>query len=307
MKTQILGSALIALLALTGCDGNSAPSRTEQASDTENYMFDVAPSPEMAEESRVAGLERDQADASSDPALQQYIAYSYNFQLQYTAASVEPAMDAHRATCMAAGANICQVVASSASERNADYSQAHLQIRATPDWLRTFLGGLEEEVTGQGGDIVSSSMSSTDLSRPILDAEARLSAQRALRERLTLLLAREDAEIDDLVALERELARVQGNIEAAESNLRNMRGRVTLSTVDLRYSTRATVTSGGATNPVVHALRDIVRNVSTGLSAVITFTALFAPWLILIIPAIWLIGRWRRRVNARKRAEKAGG
>jgi len=307
MKYGILGAGLASLLMLSACgQGEHEVSPSISGSGHESLSAG-APEAERVADGYFTERTQEESGEPIDPALQQYIAYAYNFQLQYAAQTVEPAMDAHREACMSAGADMCQVVASSSSSQNETRANAHLQIRATPDWLRTFLGGLEDDVTGNDGDIVSSNMSSTDLSRPILDAEARLSAQRALRERLTLLLARDDAEIDDLVALERELARVQGNIESAESNLRNMRGRVTMSTADFQYRTRVTVTSSGATNPLSNALRDVVRNVSTGLSAVITFTALFAPWLILIIPAIWLIGRWRRRVNARKRAEKAGG
>ena len=304
MKYGLAGIGLTALLTLSACgQSDYEPSPSISGSGHETLS---AGTPEL--ERVVPALRaREESSEPFDPALQQYIAYAYNFHLQYAAPAVEPAMDAHRAACMEAGADTCQVISSSSTAQNENRALARLQIRAAPDWLQEFLSGLEDDVTGNGGEITSSNMSSTDLSRPILDAEARLSAQRALRERLTTLLTREDAEIDDLVALESELARVQGNIESAESNLRNMRGRVTMSVVDLRYTTRVTVTSAGATNPVVHALRDIVRNFSNGLSAVITFIALFAPWLILIIPGLWLLGRWRKRVNERKRAEKAKG
>lgn len=309
MKSIWITGALGAALLLSACDGASNTDRmaSAPAEPYGDFETDRAAIGGMTED----GILRERAEgeapgSETDPALQQYIAYTYDFQMQYGAQAVEPAMEAHRAECMAAGANVCQVVSSSAYARNESHAQARLSIRATPDWLRGFLGGLEDDVDAAGGEITASTMSSTDLSRPILDAEARLSAQRALRDRLTALLERDNADLADLVALERELARVQGGIESIESNLRNMRGRVTMSTADLTYTSRVTVTGGGATNPVTAALRDIVRNFSVALGAVITFVALTTPWLILIIPVIWLLLRWRRRVNARKRADKAG-
>jgi len=311
MKTLWMMTVLGAALMLAACDGGPVD-RVEQAPAPAlgGYMAD------MAEEdgsivvtgSRAQRAAEPGGDAvAGDPALQQFIAYTYDFQMQYGSTAVEPAMDAHREACMTAGPDVCQVVSSSSFSRNETHAQARLQIRAAPDWLEAFLGNLERDVEESGGEIVSSNMSSTDLSRPILDAEARLNAQRALRDRLTALLERDDADLADLVALERELARVQGGIESIESNLRNLRARVTMSTVDLSYTSRITVTGDGAVNPVTAALRDVVRNFSRALGSVITFVAMAAPWLILIIPALWLLGRWRRRVNARKRAEKAAG
>ena len=313
MKAIWITGALGAALLLAACGGESEPGRTAQAPEPGAFFESadrvVAGSrvqrAQQADDGAMPAAEMDTGGGETDPALQQYIAYTYDFQMQFAAQSVEPAMQAHRADCMAAGADVCQVVSSSAFARNESHAQARLQIRAAPDWLRDFLGGLEEDVDAAGGEITASTMSSTDLSRPILDAEARLNAQRALRDRLTALLDRDDADLADLVSLERELARVQGGIESIESNLRNMRGRVTMSTVDLGYTSRVTVTSSGAVNPVMAALRDIVRNFSMALGAVITFVAVTTPWLILIIPVIWLLLRWRKRVNARKRAEKA--
>lgn len=305
MKTGFMGAVLGTALLLTAC-GEGGPDSLGSAPSAEMSSYRMA-ADRTAEDGAVREQEATEGGGDSDAALQQYIAYSYDFQMEFASAAVEPAMQAHRASCMAAGVTVCQVVSSSAFSRNEDHAQARLQIRATPDWLQAFLGGLESDVAQQGGAIIGSTMSSTDLSRPILDAEARLSAQRALRDRLTALLEREDADLADLVALERELARVQGGIESIESNLRNLRGRVTMSTADLGYSSRVTVTGGGAINPVTAALRDVVRNFSRALGSVITFVALAAPWLILILPAVWLLGRWRRRVTARKRAEKAGG
>lgn len=313
MKSIHVTVALCAALALAACS-DGGPNDNTQAAAPELAMYMLAEESGGGEiDAFNAETERARQQSAGDdgealdPALQQYIAYTYDFHLRFGAAAVEPAMEAHREACMAAGADVCQVVNSSSFSRNETHAQARLQIRAAPGWLDGFLADLDGDVEESGGEIVSSNMSSTDLSRPILDAEARLNAQRALRDRLTALLGREDADLADLVALERELARVQGGIESIESNLRNLRARVTMSTVDLAYSSRVTVTGDGAVNPVTAALRDVVRNFSRALGAVITFVAMAAPWLILIIPALWLLARWRRRVNARKRAEKAAG
>jgi len=178
-------------------------------------------------------------------------------------------------------------------------------IRAEPGWLATFRDGLEADAENAGGEVTSSSQSAEDLTRPILDTQARLDAQVQLRERLTGLLDRQGANIEELIRVERELARVNGDIESATAQLRAMRARVSMSIADLTYQSEIRPISQSTVNPVGEAVRDFAGIVLGGLAVMIRLIAGVLPWLILVIPAIWLLARWRRSVNRRKAAEKA--
>jgi hypothetical protein len=263
------------------------------------------PAPPMARMEASADAFSSQPSESSSPSSpQQLIAYTYNFHLEYPVGVTEMAMHDHRDRCIAAGFELCQVVSSGSSVQSQDISYANLEFRAVPGWLDTFRAGLAGEVSEAGGKLLSSNMGSADLTRSIMDADARLTAKRELRVRLTALLARDGSSVEELIQLEREFARVQGEIESGDAQLRAMRARVAMSTTTLRYTTHYTPTGGGAFNPIGDAIDNAFRNFSRGLGAVIVFAASSAPWLIIILPILWLLMRWRARVAARKLSEK---
>ena len=84
-----------------------------------------------------------------------------------------------------------------------------------------------------------------------------------------------------------------------------MRARVSMSIADLNYQSEIRPISRSTVNPVGEAVRDFAGIVLSGLAVMIRLIAGILPWLILIIPAVWLFGRWCRGVNRRKAAEKA--
>lgn len=301
MRNLIFSTAGLALVFLTGCEQETLappPPPAERLMYAQGIVSDVAEF--RADDGFVQSGQAEPGDPV--PSAEQFIAYSYDYQLEFPPNTTEPAMQAHRDRCLAAGFEVCQVISSSSSAQSADMSYANLRIRAVPTWLDTFRAGLEGEADEVGGRVNSSTMSSADLTRSILDSDARLTAKRALRVRLIRLLERGNASIEELIQIERELARVQGEIESGDAQLRAMRARVSMSTIHLQYTTRHTATGGGAFEPVVEAVSNSVRYFSSGLGAVITFIALGAPWLILLMPLIWLLLRWRARVNARKQS-----
>lgn len=245
------------------------------------------------------------SDEAPEPQTETYLAYRYAYGLRAPAEAVRPLVQQHQQTCEAAGPSLCQIVNSNVTEAGSDRVSARLVIRAEPGWLTTFREGLEADAENAGGEVTSSSQSAEDLTRPILDTQARLDAQIQLRERLTGLLDRQGANIEELIRVERELARVNGDIESATAQLRAMRARVSMSIADLTYQSEIRPISQSTVNPVAEAFRDFAGIVLGGLAVMIRLIAGILPWLILIIPAVWLLARWRRGVNRRKAAEKA--
>jgi len=78
------------------------------------------------------------------------------------------------------------------------------------------------------GDVESRSVGVEDVTERVIDAEARLNSLRASRDRLRQLLERAGT-VQDVIAVERELARVQGEIESLEARLTALRSQVALS------------------------------------------------------------------------------
>ena len=136
-----------------------------------------------------------------------------------------------------------------------------------------------------------------DLTRDIVDTEATLRAKRALRDRLQQLLATRPGSLSDLLGVERELSRVQGEIDATESTLTAMRTRVAMSALTIDYRSIASGVAGGLFAPLRYAFANILIAVVDSTGALVTFVGALLPWLAVGTLAVWLLIRRRRRAR----------
>ncbi|HKG93980.1 MAG TPA: DUF4349 domain-containing protein [Gemmatimonadaceae bacterium] len=89
------------------------------------------------------------------------------------------------------------------------------------------------------GKLKSETRQALDVTEQVVDADARLRNLIATRDRLREHLAR-SATVADAVAAERELSRVQGEIDALEARLKHLRGTVSLAELNVS-ATRSVV------------------------------------------------------------------
>jgi chromosome segregation ATPase len=175
-----------------------------------------------------------------------------------------------------------------------------LELRAAPVWLDRFRAGLEGDAEKAGGRIAQAATDSEDLTRSMTDTSARLRALTTLRDRLQTLLATRSAPLDQLLATERELARVQGELDAARSALNLMSTRVAMSDVTLRYQSEGQFAPDSAFTPVARAAQGSLGAFMGTLGAIIYAFAALLPVLLLLGPLAWLGWRHRRRLKLRK-------
>ena len=239
-------------IGLAACGGSSGGNYDEV--DYQSIEA-ISPAPVARLEGRTQEFESAPASApSSDPVPNenggaQFIAYTYSLGLEFPQPAVEPVLQAHVAACEAAGPRVCIVTNSSVNNQSDDYTNAYLSLRAIPSWIETFQNGLDEEVAAAKGEITARNKQSVDLTRQILDTDARLNAKTILKGRLESLLATREGDLGELLQVERELARVTGEIESISSNLKALRLRVSMSEMTVNYSTQRSLVAGGRSNP----------------------------------------------------------
>ncbi|MBB3230777.1 hypothetical protein FHR97_001626 [Halomonas stenophila] len=156
-----------------------------------------------------------------------------------------------------------------------------------------------------------------DRTQQIIDLEARLAQQVVLRERLTELAEEgrgfSERRIQDLLQVERELARVQGEIESMQGRQRHL-ARVTDSVaITARFQEQRWVEphQHGVLAPLWRALDRSVSLFFESLGQVILVVVFLTPWLVIGLPVLWLLSRlWRPlrrglgRMRARRRARR---
>jgi len=121
-----------------------------------------------------------------------------------------------------------QVTRATVEERE----RAEYFIRVPPDRLDALMDSVAAL-----GDVEHRSVGVEDVTERVIDAEARLNSLRASRDRLRQLLERAGT-VQDVIAVERELARVQGEIESLEARLAALRGQVALSELSVTLRQR---------------------------------------------------------------------
>jgi hypothetical protein len=259
---------------------------------------------EPAQSSELASVADVAAAAPAEPSKPQItagapmLAYAYDYGLRAPPKAVRTLMARHEAACVKAGPAICQVTGSSVTERGDDQVAAVLSMRAAPAWLTRFRAGLASEAEDAGGRLVRAAVTSEDLSRQIVDTEAMLRARITLRDRLQALLASRPGKLADLIELERELARVQGELDSAQSQLAVMRQRVATSEIDVNYESAGVLAPQGVWAPLAEAFGDFLTIIAYTLAGLVRAVAWTAPWLLILAAVAWIfrgrIARLRR-------------
>ncbi|MBC7769174.1 MAG: DUF4349 domain-containing protein [Phycisphaerales bacterium] len=234
-----------------------------------------------------------QGGGTASPIL--YLAYSYGLQLEVPSQRLAGVVDAHVQACQAAGPRLCQLTGSNKGGDPDAQMHGWVYLRGEPAWLRTFMSGMETQVDQAGGRILEQNVNTEDLTRQIVDTEARLRALTALRDRLQQLLRSRPGRLADLLEVERELARVQGEMDAIESNLTVMRTRVAMSELTINYRSSPRPIGSNTFEPLSRAFADFLGVIVAGFAAIIYLIAGLIPVAIIVVPLIWLLLRWRRQ------------
>ena len=156
------------------------------------------------------------------------------------------------------------------------------------------------------GMIVDESLKGEDVTAQIVDVEARITNARNTEKRLLDLLQRRTGALEDVLAAEREMARVREEIERFDAQRKSLDRRVTYATVNLVVMEETPATLNLGPRPVQGRFRDaFVTGVTEAVEMALGLTLLllrFAPTLILWVavlawPVLLLVRRSRRLLN----------
>lgn len=201
--------------------------------------------------------------------------------------SLEPAMDAVRKLAADLGGFVGNV---SVSTGDYEVRSATLQLRVPSDRFDDVMGGMAPL-----GKVEHSSTTVLDVGEEHVDITTRIANSKRLEARLVQLLASRTGSLEDVLAVERELARVREDIERREARLRFLDSRVALSTIDVTVSERAPVVGSSPGRSVIgQAFIGAWRNFVGLIAFLIESLGVIIP-LVLVIWAAMRLFRRRRR------------
>jgi len=262
-------------------DGSTGPVERVAAVDIE----------EASPTGNIAPVEPDAAVAAPQ------IAYRYTMGFRLPAAAMKPLQERHADMCEARGPNVCRIIAMRQSDNDGDYSYGSLQIAVASNVARDFSKELESSSGNSDAELITASIEGEDLSKQIVDTEAKLRARSLLRDRLMDILRNRDGTVAELVEAERGVAQVNQEIDQARSWLNEMRGRVAFSQMSISYES-GSPRSGGFSAPIANAWGSLGAILGTIIAFMMMALTVVLP-IGLIVFAAHRLWKWTRNLSAR--------
>ena len=147
------------------------------------------------------------------------------------------------------------------------------------------------------GEVTAKRVGSDDVTEVVVDLEGRLAAARASVDRLRELLG-QAADVPQVVAVESELARREGEVESLAGQLRALESQVDLATITVQLTEPAGAASPAVSEDIPGFLAGLRTgwvafvNVLGGVATVAGFALPFAALAVVLgLPTLW----WHRR------------
>jgi hypothetical protein len=202
--------------------------------------------------------------------------------------SLEPALDELRRLAQRVGGFVGNASIQSGREQ---LRQATLEIKVPAARFDELTGGLAPL-----GRVEFVTVSAEDVGEEFVDLTARVANSRRLEQRLIDLLGSRTGRLQDVLAVERELARVREEIERQEGRLRYLKSRVSLSTLSVTvHEPPPLVAKHPGWNPLWEAMRQAWRNFVALLAGVIASLGFVLPVAAAAGAGIFLVRRIKRR------------
>ncbi len=146
------------------------------------------------------------------------------------------------------------------------------------------------------GKVEYVNVSAQDVGEEFVDITARVENARRLEQRLITLLATRTGRLEEVLSVERELARIRETIERYEGRLRYLRTRVAVSTLMVTVHEKAPLVGQlGSGNRIVEAFRNAWRNFVGFMAVFIESLGVLIPLGALAALVVWLLLRRRPR------------
>lgn len=146
------------------------------------------------------------------------------------------------------------------------------------------------------GKVEHSSATAEDVGEEFVDITARVANAKRLEARLVSLLATRTARLQDVLAVERELARVREEIERHEGRIRFLSSRVATSTIVATVHEKLPIIAGQpGTNVFADAFLNMWRNFVRFLATGIELLGVVIPLALIAWGVFAGWRRWRRR------------
>jgi len=176
-------------------------------------------------------------------------------------------------------------------------------IRLPVEQYRRFL-----DSAGSLGEINSKTEQTREVTAEFYDIEARIRNKQTEEKRLFSLLEERTGKLDEILAVEKEISRVRGEIEQMQGQLRVFADLTAFSTVTLQISevrNYVPLESPSFQVQIAREWQSTVDNLTSAGQSLVLTTIHVGPWLLILLllaVPVYLLRRWRFRLQTNRPA-----
>lgn len=157
-----------------------------------------------------------------------FLAYTHSLTVETTEQQIEKQYKATIKACTEATEYKCIILDTSLD--TGEYTSGHIKLRVEPNGVNDII-----KASAKQGEIRKKSTHVEDLEKPIIDNNKRSSMLETHRDRLIELQKRPDNDIDSLIKISSELAKIQSELEQALDETAHLQERVKLDLVKIYF------------------------------------------------------------------------
>jgi hypothetical protein len=310
MRSALFLLCIASLITACGRDAARAPEREARDESSKSFArarkdapalmaktdgavgYVAAESPAPMAESDAAATHLPSAHSASDSVVASMIIRTGQASVRVD--SLERGIRAVRALATRVGGFVAN---SSISSGDDEAHSATLEIKIPAAHFDDAINGLQPI-----GTLESVNVSAEDVGEEFVDVAARAENGRKLEQRLIDILGTRTGKLSDVLAVERELARVREEIERQEGRMRYLRTRAAMSTLSVTVHEKAPVVAGtGSRGVIADAFRQAWRNFIRFVAGAIAAMGTLLPLGLIVATIGWLV--WRARRSSKHRGQ----
>ena len=215
------------------------------------------------------------------------LAYEHELSLSLPAAQIGPRLAQTREACEKAQFGPCNILRLEQGKY-----RAQVTLRIVPDGVEPIV-----QQASQGAELGERITSAEDLADAVADVQRQQQRLKAQQQRLDELAARKDISVSDLIALSREQAGIENDLQALAQTAAGQQRRLDTNLLTLKF-----LPSDGVLreSSLKRAFSNLLDNLADGTAEALEKGSYVLPFVILAFPLVLLwVWLWRKFVRRR--------
>ena len=185
----------------------------------------------------------------------------------------------------------CEVMSSSITTRaGGSEPSGIMSLRVAPEDLKKLFAHVQKL-----GNIVQHTTEREDKTAAVVDTDAKIKNLNSFRDNLRAMLAKPSATVKDLVEIQRQLTETQSQLDSETAQRKILANETEKIAVEISFRVEKSSSNAEGFALIWNALRESGSVLADSTASLITVIVAVIPWLILIVPAVWLLARaWRK-------------